>query len=232
MKLLLIRLIVSFILIFNLPVDLVAKELSVFYKIEIGTINIGSLKWAISLENDNYKTSMLLQDSGLFSGLYKFRGEYLSEGMVFKDEFIPLRYKQIWKTKKKTRRVEILFDKTMVSALNLSPKESEVPRIEYLKIHGLVDPLSSFLNILVNGTSNYKTIDGRRLYKMSLDLEEEGNVVSKKIFVTDYFNIWADHKRKDLKFIITKQDKLKKDDFFPNNIKIKNKGLVFKLTKI
>ena len=43
-------------------------------------------------------------------------------------------------------------------------------------------------------------------------------MVSKIIFITDYFNIWADHKRKDLKFIITKQDKLKKDDFFPNNI--------------
>ena len=109
---------------------------------------------------------MLLEDRGLFSGLYKFSGEYLSEGMIFEDEFIPLRYKQAWKTKKKTREVEILFDKKMVSALNLSPKESELPRIEYLKIQGLVDPLSSFLNILTSGTNNYKTIDGRRLYKM------------------------------------------------------------------
>ena len=232
MKLLLIKFILFFTIILNITIKLSAKELNAFYKIEIGAINIGSLKWSISLDNDNYKTSMLLEDRGLFSGLYTFSGEYLSEGMVFEDEFIPLRYKQEWKTKKKTREVEILFDKKMVSALILSPKESELPRIEYLKIQGLVDPLSSFLNILTGGANNYKTIDGRRLYKMSLDLTEEKNIVSKKIYITDYFNIWTDHKRKDLKFIITKQDKSKKDNFFPNNIKIKNKGLVFTLTKI
>ena len=232
MKLLLIKLILFFTIIFNLTIGLSAKELNAFYNIEIGTINIGSLKWSISLDDDNYKTSMFLEDRGLLSGLYKFSGEYLSEGMIFENEFIPFRYKQAWKTKKKTREVEILFDKKKVSVLNLSPKESELPRIEYLKIQGLVDPLSSFLNILTSGANNYKTIDGRRLYKMSLDLKKEKNMVSKKIYITDYFNIWADHKRKDLKFIITKQDKLEKDNFFPNNIKIKNKGFVFTLTKI
>jgi len=232
MKLLLIKLILFFTIIFQLTIELSAKELNVSYKIEIGAINIGSLKWSVNLDGDNYKTSLLLEDRGFLSGLYNFSGEYLSEGMIFEDDFIPFRYKQVWKTKKKTREVEILFDKKMVSALILSPKESELPRIEYLKIQGLVDPLSSFLNILTSGANNYKTIDGRRLYKMSLNLTEEKNIVSKKIYITDYFNIWTDHKRKDLKFIITKQDKSKKDNFFPNNIKIKNKGLVFTLTKI
>ena len=68
---------------------------------------------------------------------------------------------------------------------------------------------------------------------MFIDFEKkDGDIVTKKIYIKDYFNIWADHKRNDLKFITIKQDLSKEDVFFPNNIKIKNKGLVFKLTKI
>ena len=121
-----------------------------------------------------------------------------------------------------------------VYALVQNPKENETPRIDYFNIKGLIDPLSSFLNILTNTLNNFKTIDGRRLYKMLLDFEKkDGNIVSKKIIITDYSNIWADHKRNELKYIITKQSFLKKEDkYFPNNIKIKHKGLVFKLTKI
>ena len=68
---------------------------------------------------------------------------------------------------------------------------------------------------------------------MLLDFEKkDGNIVSKKIIISEYFNIWTDHKRKDLKFIVTKQDLSKKNNFLPNSIKIKNKGLIFTLTKI
>ena len=92
---------------------------------------------------------MFLKNKGLISGLYNFRGEYLSEGEIIKGEFIPSTYKQFWKTKKKTRKIEIAFDKMKVSKLVQYPKEKEVSRIEYLKMHGLIDPLSSFLNILI-----------------------------------------------------------------------------------
>ena len=233
MKLLLIKFVLFFTVVFNLSADLSAKKLEAFYKIELGIINVGSIKWRIDLDGDSYITSILLKDKGLLSGLYQFTGEYLSEGKILKGEFVSSRYKQFWETKKKTREVEILFNKEMVSVLILKPKENESPRVDYLRIRGLTDPLSSFLNILANNTNNFKTIDGRRLYKMSLDSKSiDGNVVSKKIFIKDYFNIWADHKRNDLKFIATKQDLSKEDVIFPKNIKINNKGLVFKLTKI
>jgi len=233
MKLLLIKFVLFFTVAFNLSADLSAKKLEAFYKIELGIINVGSIKWRIDLDGDSYITSILLKDKGLLSGLYQFTGEYLSEGKILKGEFVSSRYKQFWKTKKKTREVEILFNKEMVSVLILKPKENESPRVDYLRVRGLTDPLSSFLNILANNTNNFKTIDGRRLYKMSLDSKRiDGNVVTKKIFIKDYFNIWADHKRNDLKFIATKQDLSKEDVIFPKNIKINNKGLVFKLTKI
>ena len=233
MKFLLINFFFSFLFAINFTTELLSKNLEAFYKVEIGALNIGSLKWVIDIENDGYKTSMFLKNKGLISNLYNFRGEYLSEGRVVKGEFVPSLYKQLWKTKKKSRKVEIQFDKMMVSNLFLNPKEKESSRINYLKIEGLVDPLSSFLNILVNDKNNFKTIDGRRLYNLSLDLEKKDkNIVLKKIIVTNYFNIWADHKRKDLKFILVEQDLSDKMNFFPKNIKIKNKGLVLKLTRI
>ena len=221
------------VLTFNLPTKIFAKELEAFYNVELGNINIGSLKWIINMEGNNYNTSMFLNDKGLLSGLYSFSGEYLSEGKYLKGEFVSSRYKQFWKTKKKTKEIEILFDDMLVYSLVQKPKENENPRIDYFKTKGLVDPLTSFLNILESSTNNYKTIDGRRLYKMLLNFEKkEGDIVSKKIIITDYINIWTDHKKKDIKFITTKQDLSKKDNFFPYNIKIKNKGLVFTLTKI
>ncbi len=233
MKLLLINLFIFFLLVFNLPKSLPAKELDAHYKIEWGSINIGSLKWSFNLEGNNYNTSMHLRDMGLLSGLYRFSGNYLSEGKILDGEFVSSRYKQSWKTKKKTREVEITFYKTMVYSLVITPKEIETPRIEYLKFQNLIDPLASFLNILTNSTNNYITIDGRRLYKMSSDIKkEEGGVIAKNIIITDYSNIWTDHKRNDLKYIITKQYLSTGDNFFPNSIKINNKGLVFKLTKL
>ena len=233
MKFIFINFFFSFLFVTSLSTGLLSKNLEAFYKIEVGTINIGSLKWTVNIKDDSYKTSMFLKNKGLISGFYNFRGEYLSKGRVVKGEYIPSLYKQLWKTRKKTRKVEILFDKTMVSDLFLSPQEKEFSRIDYLKIKGLVDPLSSFLNIIVNDKNSFKTIDGRRLYNLSIDLEKKDkNIISKKIFVKNYLNIWADHKRKDLKFIIIEQGLSDKKKFFPNTIKIKNKGLIFKLTRI
>ena len=61
---------------------------------------------------------------------------------------------------------------------------------------------------------------------MSISVEKKDeNLVSKKIIITDYINIWADHKRNDLKFISTIQDLSNKNDFLPSLIKIKNKSI-------
>ena len=233
MKLLLNRLIVFVALCLFWTQHLSSKELKAWYKLEIGGINIGDLEWHVEIKNENYKTSMFLKDKGIVSGLYKFKGKYLSEGKVLGGVFIPSKYTQQWETRKKTRNVEIFFDKTFVSKINLYPKEDEAPRIDYLNIGGLADPLSSLLNIINSRKNNYTTIDGRRLYKMTLDLSKtEKKIISKRIIITDYLNIWADHKRKDLKYIIIKQDSKREKNFFPIKIEIKNKGFVFKLTEI
>ena len=135
--------------------------------------------------------------------------------------------------KKKYKKIQIIFDGESVLSLNIDPKENEFPRVDYKGIFGLNDPLASFLNILVSDDSRHNTIDGRRIYKMSLDFKNENeNSVTKKIIIKDYTNIWADHKRNDLKYIIIEMGPISNENILPNKIKIKNKGLVFKLTRV
>ena len=233
MKLFLISVTVFFTFILDSNTESLAKKIESHYKVEFGAINLGSLNWTINIDESSYLTSIALKDKGVFSALYNFSGKYSSEGKIINGEFVSLMYKQSWKTKKKTKNVEILFNNTMVSNLNLWPKEKELARIDYLEVGGLIDPISSMLNIIKNSKNNFKTIDGRRIYKMSLDFNKsKNNIITKKIYIKDYFNIWADHKRNDLEFIIINQNLSQGEEFFPKNIRIKNKGLTFKLTKI
>ena len=55
---------------------------------------------------------------------------------------------------------------------------------------------------------------------------------TKKILIEDYVNIWADHKRNDLEYVETKQKYDEGVFFMPEIIKIKFKGLLYKLRRI
>lgn len=222
-----------FLIIFFISLDVSARKLISDYKIEFGKINIGIVHWVIIVDEKNYKTSINLDDKGIFSGLFKFSGNYSADGEIFDNKFLSSKYYQYWKTKKKTKEVKINFKNKMVNKLSLKPKEEKSPKVDYSSIRGLTDPISSFLNILLGIKNNYKTIDGRRLYKMVVDTEKLiGNRIIKNIIITEYTNIWADHNRNDLDSIEIEQYLPIEKNLFPKIIKIKHKGLVFKLTLI
>ena len=144
---------------------------------------------------------------------------------------VPLRYKQKWVTKKKNRNVELYFTNGSVSKLNLFPIEVMAPKIKYLGVGGVFDPLSSFLNILKNNSSS-NTIDGRRFYKMVVVQENlQNNIIVKNINIENYLNIWADHNNNDIRSIQFEQ--VGGGEFvLPHKINIKYKGLVVRLSKI
>ena len=137
MRLLFIKFLIFLLPFFIFTSDLLAKKLQASYMIEVAGINIGNLSWLATLENDEYTISINLNDKGFLSNLYNFYGKYYTEGKIIKGEFVPYIYTQVWKTKKKNKEVKILFDENMVSSLILKPSESEAPRIDYLKIHGV-----------------------------------------------------------------------------------------------
>ena len=221
-----------FFFIFSNVSFLYAKEFKAEYLIEIGKINIGKLIWNIQMSKNDYKTSIILKDKGLFSGLYKFNGKYETSGLVFNNTLKPTEYKQNWITNNKEKKVRIAFNNNSLVELLLFPKEKERPRIQYIGVKNFLDPLSSFLNLLM-GKNQSKTIDGRRTYLLVVDenYEKDGSKI-KKVLIKNYINIWSDHKRKDLEHIEIIQKSNEIVEVLPIIIKIKFKGLTFKLKKI
>ena len=222
-----------FIFLFFSPFhNLYAESYKAEYDVRLGNINIGGLVWILDVNNDNYKTNIDLSSGRFVSGLFKFEGSYESGGSFSSGGFIASYYKQVWKTNKKERRVDIFFKDGVISKLIISPEEKESPRINYIGVSQRLDPLSSFLNIL-SGKERSGTIDGRRTYFMVVKEKIKKEMfISKKVFIEEYTNIWADHKRNDLEYIEFDQSNDGGGvELLPFKIKIKFKGMVFNLVK-
>ena len=200
-----------------------ANNFSAEYKVSTTGIKIGHFSWSLNIDNNFYQTEINLKNSGIFSPLYKFEGSYLSAGVIENNIFKTQNYKQFWKTKKKTKIVKMSFDDYLIE-LKQDPTEKEVARVNLEDLYLYFDPITSFINIL-NGENEAKTIDGRRIYRLKKKEGEDGNIVLK---IEDYVNIWADHKRNDLKKI----EFFIEDDLLPYEILVHFKERVFKLERI
>ena len=213
-----------FVVLFVFTKTSYANEFFVEYDVKTSGIKIGKFEWSLKINGKNYKTEIYLKNSGMLSSLYKFYGEYESIGIIKNNKFKTLQYKQYWKTKKKTKVVEMSFNEYL-TMLSQTPKEKEFPRINLETLYQHFDPLTSFINIL-NGNETAKTIDGRRIYTMKrVGLEKSQQVT---LEITNYKNIWADHKRNDLhkiEFFISEKN------IIPEKINIFFKDRIFKLKK-
>ena len=200
-----------------------ANSFTAEYKVSTTGIKIGYFNWSLNINDNNYQTEINLKNSGIFSPLYKFEGHYLSVGVIENNIFRTQNYKQFWKTKKKTRIVEISFDDYLIE-LKQEPIEKEMARVNLEDLYLYFDPITSFINILY-GKDEAKTIDGRRIYRLKKNGGGDGSIILK---IEDYVNIWADHKRNDLKKI----EFFIKDGLLPYEILIHFKERVFKLERI
>ncbi len=200
-----------------------ANNFSAEYKVSTTGIKIGNFIWSLNINDNIYQTEINLKNSGIFSPLYKFEGSYLSTGVIENNIFKTQNYNQFWKTKKKTKIVKMSFDDYLIE-LKQEPIEEEIARVKLENLYLYFDPITSFINILY-GENEAKTIDGRRIYRLKKIEGEEGNIILK---IEDYVNIWADHKRNDLKKI----EFFIEDEFLPYKILIHFKERVFKLERI
>ncbi len=200
-----------------------ANNFSAEYKVSTTGIKIGNFSWSLDINDNVYQTEINLKNSGFFSPLYKFEGSYLSAGVIENNTFKTKNYKQFWKTKKKTKIIEMLFDDYLIE-LKQEPIEQERARVNLEDLYLYFDPITSFINIL-NGENEAKTIDGRRIYRLKKNEGEDGNIILK---IEGYINIWADHKRNDLKKI----EFFIENDFLPYEILIHFKERIFKLERI
>ena len=211
-----------FLVVFISTQTLLSREILKEYSIQTKGVTIGGLTWVLKITENKYQISVNLKNKGLLSRFYRFSGSYEALGIVKKNRLFPTSYVQNWQTSNKKKYVELKFKDSVLENMVLNPKETEFARIQYKKLEGYKDPLSSILSILLTKAQSY-TIDGRRTYLLLPS--NEGN----KILVKEYVNIWADHKRNDLEYLEIYQDEKK---ILPEKIIIKFKGSLFYLKKI
>ena len=197
-----------------------------FYKefsIKVSGLKIGELVWVLEIDNINYSNNIKLKSKGLLSAIYTFEGNYFSKGMVANNKLKPYTYNHVWKTNKTEKTMDLNFEDNTLSSLNQTPYEEEKLRVDVFNIKETKDPLSSFLEIII-GEAASLVVDGRRIYTMNAEFNKEENKTV--INISNYSNLWADHKRSKFEQISYE----KKDGvLLPIKINIHFDGRVFKL---
>ena len=197
-----------------------------FYKkfsIKVSGLKIGELVWKLEIDNYNYSNDIKLKSKGFLSAIYTFEGDYFSKGIIENNKLRPHSYNHVWKTNKAEKTMNLRFENNTLSSLNQTPYEKEKLRIDVYNIKQTKDPLSSFLEIIMGKTSSL-VVDGRRTYTMSAKFDKKENKTV--INISDYSNLWADHKRSKFEQISFE----KKDEaLLPIKINIHFDGRVFKL---
>tara|TARA_Y100001970_G_scaffold21066_1_gene23930 strand:- start:13 stop:684 length:672 start_codon:yes stop_codon:yes gene_type:complete len=193
------------------------------YTIKVSGFTIGKAHWKTSMDETNYINHIKIESGGVLSILYNFSGEYFSEGRVGSNGLIPTKYTHYWKTKKIVKKMNLIFKKNKLTNLEQKPLEKERIRIDVFDIVGPKDPLTSFLQIVM-GKKESLVVDGRRLYTMvsSFNSKENRSLVE----ITNYSNLWADHKRNKFEKIVFEK---RQGEFLPFTIIIYFDGRVFKL---
>jgi hypothetical protein len=212
-----------FILLFFISSPVYAENFYKEFSIKVSGLKIGELVWVLEIDNDNYSNNIKLKSKGLLSAIYTFEGNYFSKGVVANNKLKPHTYNHVWKTNKMEKTMDLNFEDNTLSSLNQTPYEEEKLRVDVFNIKETKDPLSSFLEIII-GEAASLVVDGRRIYTMNAEFNKEENKTV--INISDYSNLWADHKRSKFEQISFE----KKDGILlPIKINIHFDGRVFKL---
>ena len=212
-----------FILLFFISSPVYAESFYKEFSIKVSGLKIGELVWELEMDNNNYSNDIKLKSKGLLSAIYSFEGNYFSKGIVANNELKPHNYNHVWKTNKTEKTMNLGFENNTLSSLNQTPYEKEQLRIDVFNITQTKDPLSSFLEIIMGETSS-SVVDGRRAYTMNAKFNKKENKTI--INISDYSNLWADHKRSKFEQISFE----KKDGFLlPIKIIIHFDERIFKL---
>ena len=209
--------------LFFVCVPVYGEEIYKIYTVKVSGIKIGSLVWKIKINGSDYFNELKLKSEGLLSGIYRFEGEYFSEGIVENNKLKPIKYRHLWKTNKISKNMDLVFhDEKLISLIQV-PIEKEHLRINVFNNKQSKDPLTSFLQIIM-GEKKSLVVDGRRKYIMNATFDKETNQTI--VGVSSFSNLWADHKRNKFEKITFEKEGV---EFLPIKIFIYFDGRVFKL---
>ena len=213
----------SFVFLLLVCWPLFGKEINKSFVVKVGGIKIGELYWEIKIGSDEYSNKLSLKNKGFLSAIYRFNGEYFSEGLINKKSLIPIKYKHFWQTKKTIKNMELRFGEDKLISLKQKPTEEETIRLNVFDVQYTNDPLTAFQKIMM-GEKSVLVVDGRRLYTMMARPDENKNQTT--IEIINYHNLWADHKRNKFEKIIFEKEL---EQALPYKMFIYFDGKVFKL---
>ena len=213
----------SFVFLFLFGWPVFGVEIKKSYVVKVGGIKIGELYWEIKIGSDEYSNKLSLKNKGFLSAIYRFNGEYFSEGLINKKGLIPKKYKHFWQTKKTIKNMELRFGGDRLISLKQEPVEEETIRLNVFDVQYTNDPLTAFQKIMM-GEKSALVVDGRRLYTMMARYNE--NNTKTTIEIVNYYNLWADHKRNKFEKIIFEKEL---EQVLPYKMFVYFDGKVFKL---
>ncbi len=152
----------------------VEAKLAFLPKIPVMTVNT-----VLAIEENNYEYKFSIRTNNIVDFINKVNGDGSIIGII--DEFYkPLHYKYKYKRKEKEKFVEIKYNDSFISELNLIPEpdKSMLTKIEDDMLTNTIDPSSFFLNILnyknINGCEKtFRIFDGKRRYDVSFNKNDK-----------------------------------------------------------
>ena len=79
------------------------------YIIKTSGIKVGNMSWEVIINNDSYSNKINIKSAGLLSTLYRFQGEYSSEGNVKKKKIGTKKIHTCLENKKNFKKNEFSF---------------------------------------------------------------------------------------------------------------------------
>ena len=152
----------------------VEAKLSILPKIPV--MNIDTI---LTIENDKYEYKFSIRTNNIVDFINKVNGDGSIIGVI--DEFYkPLHYKYRYTRKEKEKFVEIKYNDSIISELNLIPEpdKNKLTKIEDNMLINTIDPSSFFLNILNyeninNCEKTFRVFDGKRRYDVEFTKEDK-----------------------------------------------------------
>ncbi len=158
----------------------VEAKLSILPKIPV--MNIDTV---LAIKDNNYEYKFSIRTNNIVDFINKVNGDGSIIGII--DKFYkPVHYKYRYTRKDKEKFVEIKYNDSLISELNLIPEpdKSKLTKIEDDMLTDTIDPSSFFLNILnfenINDCEKtFRVFDGKRRYDVLFVKDDK--VISNKL---------------------------------------------------
>jgi len=157
--------------------NLYAENIIARYEVTWNNVSLGNITWWYKIVDSNYEFLIKTEDAGFLSKVYKFSGENISRGIFKNNRFYSKEYYHTWKTKKKNKLIKIFFDKNYVKTLEMVPRQTNTPSLDFYSIDGVTDPVAAALELIINDKKQTvkNVFDGRRIFDITTLGGEQAN---------------------------------------------------------